>query len=133
MHFSGGTRPSISSPHDIVKSHLHTLVRAITDTDRLANDVFLANLISDSVRSRLLCTSGLSPYEKSSILLEEFLRYLSIFNDHQILTSFCHVLNTQDDPVLSRLSEKLSVPQEVYVLFSGRAALVIIVRSSLLL
>ena len=110
MHFSGGTRPSISSPHDIVKSHLPTLVRATTDPDRLANDLFSANLISDSVRNRVLTTSSLSQYDKSSILLEEFLRYLSIFNDHRTLTSFCHVLNTQDDPALSRLSEELSRP-----------------------
>ena len=110
MHFSGGTRYSISLPHDIVKSHLPTLVRATTNPIRLANDLFSANLISDSVKNRVLTTSGLSQYDKSSILLEEFLRYLSIFNDRQTLASFCHVLNTQDDPVLSRLSEELSRP-----------------------
>ena len=107
MHFSGGTRHSISLPYDIVKSHLHKLVRAATNPERLANDLFSANLISDSVKNRVLTTSGLSQYDKSSILLEEFLRYLSVFNDRQTLVSFCHALNAQDDPVLSQLSEEL--------------------------
>ena len=97
----------VQSPYDIIKSHLPKLVCATTDPERLANDLFSVNMLSGSVRNRVLTTSGLSQYDKSSLLLEEFLCYLSIFNDRQTLISFCNVLTRQDNPALTRISQLL--------------------------
>ena len=108
MYYSGGNRYSISSPYDVIKSHLPKLVRATTDPERLANDLFAINLISDSVRNKVLTTSSLSQEGKTGTLLDELLRYLNIFNEHQTLTSFCDVLIKQDNPALTRLSDEIS-------------------------
>ena len=105
---AGGIRHSISSPHDIVKSQLPKLILATTDPERLANDLFSISLISDSVRNKVLTTSSLSQYSKASTLLDEFCHYLSIFNEHQTLTSFCDVLTKEDNPALKWIAEEIS-------------------------
>ena len=110
MYSSGTVRQKrfgVQSPHDIIKTQLPKLVNAITAPEKLANNLYSADLISDSIKTKVLTTPGLSQYDKASILMEEVLCSLSTFNDHQTLVSFCTVLSVQDDPILKRLSEEI--------------------------
>ena len=90
-----------------MKSHLPKLLEATTDPDRLANDMSAVDLISGSIKAKVLTTSGLSNYDKASALLEEFLHYLKVYNEAQTLESFCTVLTQQDNPALKRISEEI--------------------------
>ena len=90
-----------------MKSHLSKLLEATTDPDRLANDMSAAYLISESIKDKILTTSGLSNYDKASALLKEFLHYLKVYNEAQTLELFCIVLTQQDNPVLKRISEEI--------------------------
>ena len=90
-----------------MKSHLPKLLEATTDPDRLANDMSAANLISETIKDKILTTSGLSNYDKASALLKEFLHYLKVYNESQTLKSFCTVLTQQGNPALTRLSEEI--------------------------
>ena len=100
-----GTVPS--SPHNVVKSRLPNILEATTDPDRLANDMSAVDLISGSIKDKVITTPGLSSYDKASALLREFLHYLKVYNEAQTLDSFCTVLKQQDNPALKRISEEI--------------------------
>ena len=102
---AGGSRHSISSPHDIFKSQLHKLILATTDPEGLASDLFCVDLISHSVKNKVLTTSSLSQCDKASTLLDEFCNYL---NENEKLTLFCDILTKQDNPALKRIAEEIS-------------------------
>lgn len=104
-----------SSPHNIVKSHLPKILEATTDPDRLANDMSAVDLISGSIKNKVLTCSGLSNYDKASALLKEFLHYLKVYNEAQTLESFCSVLTQQDNPALKRISREISATFITYM------------------
>ena len=97
----------VQSPHHIVKSQLSRLIQAISVPERLADDLFTNDLISHPVRNKVLTTPNLSQTDKARILMEDFLCYLSIFNETQKLVSFCSVLTRQDNPILTRISKEM--------------------------
>ena len=92
---------STSQPHEILKAHLSKILDAVTEPDRLANDLSSVDLISGPVTDSVLNTPGLSRYDKASKLLEEFQCLLKLSNDIQKLVSFCDILKKQDNPVRS--------------------------------
>ena len=98
---------SSSQPHEILKAHLSKILDAVTEPDRLANDLSSADLISGHVADSVLNTPTLSRYDKASRLLEEFQRLLKVSNDIQKLDSFCTVLNKQDNPVLKPIANEI--------------------------
>ena len=51
---------STSQPHEIRKGHLSKILDAITEPDRLANDLSSVHLISGPVADSVLNTPGLS-------------------------------------------------------------------------
>ena len=64
-------------------AHLSKILDAVTEPDRLANDLSSADLISGHVAESVLTTPSLSRYDKASRLLEEFQRLLKVSNDIQ--------------------------------------------------
>ena len=92
-----GTDHNGSNPHDILKSHLTSVLKAVSNSKRLANDLSSANLITDAVKDEVLY-KNLSPYEGASILVNEVQRSLKVFNKSETLVSFCHVLKEQSIP-----------------------------------
>ena len=90
---------STSQPHEILKAYLSKILNAVTEPDRLANDLSSVDLISGPVTDSVLSTPSLSRYDKTSRLLEEFQCLLKVSNDIQKLVSFCDILNKQDNPV----------------------------------
>ena len=98
---------STSQPHEILRAYLSKILDAVTEPDRLANDLSSVDLISGPVANSVLSTPSLSRYDKASRLLEEFQRLLKVSNDIQKLVSFCDILNKQDNPVLKLVANEI--------------------------
>ena len=98
-----------------MKSRLPKILEATTDPDRLANDMSAVDLISGSIKDKVLTSPGLSNYDKASALLKEFLHYLKVYNEAQTLESFCTVLTQQDNPALKRISGEISAAFSTYM------------------
>ena len=97
------------SPHHFLKSRSTKLLDAITVPDKLANDLSAVDLISVSVKNKVLEVSIHDNYKQASILVNEVLTSLRVFNDPDVLINFCNVLKSQDDPKLLRIANDMLV------------------------
>ena len=95
-----------NSPYGIFKRHLPEMLGVISDTERLANDLSSADLISYLVKDNVL-TTNLSRYQKASKLLNEIERSLLVINKSETLTSYCEVLKKQMNPTLTRIAQNI--------------------------
>ena len=102
-----GTDHNGSNPHDILKSHLTSVLDAISDTTMLANDLSSVNLITDVVKDEVL-TTNLSRYKGASILMNEVQRSLKVFNKSERLEAFCHVFKKQSSASVELSNTMLS-------------------------
>ena len=82
------------------------MLGVISDTERLANDLSSADLISYLVKDDVL-TTNLSRYQKASKLLNEIERSLLAINKSETLTSYCEVLKKQTNPTLTRIARNI--------------------------
>ena len=96
-----------TSPRDILKRHTSELLGIISDPDKLAVDLWSADLIPDPVKDNVLTTVGLSRLQKSIKLVDEVYRSLKVFNRSDILVKFCEVLNIQHNPGLTRIADEM--------------------------
>ena len=96
-----------TSPHDILKRHTSELLGIISDPDKLAVDLWSADLIPDPVKDNVLTTVGLSRLQKANKLVDEVYRSLKVFNSPDILVKFCEVLNIHQDPGLKRIADEM--------------------------
>ena len=78
------------------------------DTSRLANNLSVVDLISYSVKDRVI-TQNLDRYDRASLLLNEIDRSLRLehTNKPTILRTFCGVLKTQDNQNLSTIAQHM--------------------------
>ena len=95
------------SPHIILKKHTSELLGIISDTSKLANDLWAADLIPYPVKDNVLTTLGLSRLEKASKLVDEVYRSLKVFNTPNILVKFCEVLKKQQNAGLTRIADDM--------------------------
>ena len=93
--------------HSVLKTHTSELLGIISDTDKLANDLWSAELVSDQVKEDVLYTLGLSRLLKASKLIDEIYRSLKVFNKPEILVKFCEVLKNQKSPGLTRIAKEI--------------------------
>ena len=96
-----------TSPQHILKRHISELLGIISDPDKLAVDLWSADLIPDPVKDNVLTTVGLSRLQKSIKLVDEVYRSLKVFNRSDILVKFCEVLNIQHNPGLTRIADEM--------------------------
>ena len=82
------------------------MLEVISDTERLANDLSLADFITDFVKDQVI-TTVLSRYEKASKLLNEVQRSLKVFNKPEMLTLYCEVLKKQKNPALKMIAQDM--------------------------
>ena len=94
------------SPFDIFKRHMSEMLGVISDTERLANDLFSIHLISYRIKDDVII-SKLSHYQKASKLLNEVERSLRVFNKPEILISYCEVLRKQYNRPLTRIAQNM--------------------------
>ena len=105
---SHNTTLSSTSPHHIIlKRHTSELLGIISDPDKLAVDLWSADLIPDPVKDNVLTTVGLSRFHKANKLVDEVYRSLKVFNSPEILVKFCEVLNIQHNPGLTRIADEV--------------------------
>ena len=78
----------------------------ISDTEKLANDLSSADLISHEVKDEVITTNH-SRYQNASKLVNEIERLLGVFNEPDILILCCEVLKKQENPALRRKAEDL--------------------------
>ena len=105
---SNTTSSSIGdTSHHILKRYTSELLGIISDPDKLAVDLWSADLIPDPVKDNVLTTVGLSRLQKSINLVDEVYRSLKVFNSPDILVKFCEVLNIQHNPGLTRIADEM--------------------------
>ena len=95
------------SPHIILKKHTSELLGIISDTSKLAIDLWSADLIPYPVKDNVLTTLGLSRLEKASKLVDVVYRSLKVFNGPDILVKFCEVLKIQQNAGLTRIADEM--------------------------
>ena len=95
------------SPHIILKKHTSELLGIISDTSKLAIDLWSADLIPYPVKDNVLTTLSLSRLEKASKLVDEVYRSLKVFNRPDILVKFCEVLKIQQNAGLTRIADEM--------------------------
>ena len=94
-------------PHIILKKHTSKLLGIISDPDKLAVDMWSADLVPDPVKDNILTTLGISRFQKSSKLLDEIYRSLKEFNSPDILVKFCEILKIQQNAGLTRIADDM--------------------------
>ena len=97
-----------TSLYNIFKARMSKMLDVVSDpdTDRLANDLSLADLIPYSVKDHVI-TKNLDRYKKASILLNEIERSLRISNKPEDLKTFCEILKKLDNPSLTRIADEI--------------------------
>ena len=96
-----------TSPHIILKKHTSELLGIISDPDKLAVDLWSADLVPDPVKENVLTTLGLSRFQKSSKLLDEVYRSLKEFERPDKLVKFCEILKRQRNAGLTRIADNM--------------------------
>ena len=96
-----------TSPHIILKKHTSEILDIICDPDKLAIDLWSADLVPDLVKENVLTTLGLSRFQKVSKLLDEVYRCLKFFKRSDILVKFCEVLKIQRNTGLTRIADEM--------------------------
>ena len=94
-------------PHIILKKHTSELLGIISDPDKLALDLWSADVVPDLVKENVLTTLGLSRFQKISKLLDEVYRSLKVFKRSDTLVKFCEVLKIQRNAGLTRIADEM--------------------------
>ena len=79
----------------------------ILDPTKLGNDLVEENLVAAHTVQGLITILGVTNYEKSTRLVNEVSRSLSVKNDPQILLQFLTVLQKQDNPTLNDIVDNI--------------------------
>ena len=110
------------SPHNILKSHSPKLLDVITDPKKLANDLSAAKLICGPVKNKVLQVPD-TDYNKASILVNEVLTSLKVFDEPKTLVKFCDILKSQDNPNLVRIANSILTELGKYCLIRSSQSL----------
>ena len=86
---------------NILKRHFSEILDVVSDPNRLANDLWGVDLISNVVKDNIISTPSVPRYEKASKLLNEVQRSLKVSENPETLISLCRVLTNQNNSVIS--------------------------------
>ena len=96
-----------SSPSSIIKLFTCPILDAIVDPDRLANDMFVNDLISFHFKDSVV-TSPHDRYQKANRLLTELYRCSkSSLVGNDVLQKFCITLKMQSNPVIDSIISEI--------------------------
>ena len=79
----------------------------VSDPNRLANDLWGVDLISNVVKDNIISTPSVPRYEKASKLLNEVQRSLKVNENPETLISLCKVLTNQNNSVISMICKTM--------------------------
>ena len=95
------------TPLTILKKHLSEILDVVGDPNRLANDLWSVDLISNIVKDNIISTPNVPRYEKASKLLNEVYRSLMVNKNPETLISLCKVLINQSNLVMSTICKTM--------------------------
>ena len=99
--------PNHLTPFNILKRHFSEILDVVSDPNRLANDLWGVDLISNVVKDNIISTPSVPRYEKASKLLNEVQRSLKVNNNPETLISLCRVLTNQNNSVISMICKTM--------------------------
>ena len=99
--------PNQVTPFNILKRHFSEILDVICDPNRLANDLWGVDLISNVVKDNIISTPSVPRYEKASKLLNEVQRSLKVNENPETLILLCKVLTNQKNSVISMICETM--------------------------
>ena len=92
---------------NILKRHFSEILDVVSDPNRLANDLWGVDLISNVVKDNIISTPSVPRYEKASKLLNEVQRSLKVNEHPETLISLCRVLRNQNNSVISMICKSM--------------------------
>ena len=95
------------TPFNILKRHFSEILDVVSDPNRLANDLWGVDLISNVVKDNIISTPSVPRYEKASKLLNEVQRSLKVNENPETLISLCKVLTNQKHAVISMICKTM--------------------------
>ena len=99
--------PNQLTPFNILKRYFSEILDVICDPNRLANDLWGVDLISNVVKDNIISTPSVPRYEKASKLLNEVQRSLKVNESSETLISLCSVLTNQQNSVISMICKTM--------------------------
>ena len=92
------------TPH-IVKKYSAEILVAVTDIDKLANDLWCGSFITHGGKDDVLNTPGLFPSQRIAHLVLELYVILSFSNTGDRFVAVCTVLKKQNNTELTRITD----------------------------
>ena len=99
--------PVRTTPFNVLKRHFSEILDVVSDPNRLANDLWGVDLISNVVKDNIISTPRVPRYEKASKLLNEVQRSLKVNDNPETLISICKVLTNQNNSVISMICKTM--------------------------
>ena len=81
-----------SSPAEVLKKHSAAINESISDPERLANNLHSADLISFSIKDKIVTITGVSRSDKTSIVMNELERQMRGVNVREKFKQMCEVM-----------------------------------------
>ena len=98
--------PGVSAK-DVLRKNSAGIITLIVDPTKLGNDLVEENLVAAHIVHGLTTLLGVTNYDKSTRLVNEVSRSLSVKNDPQILLQFLRVLQKQNNPTLNDIVDNI--------------------------
>ena len=96
------------TPFKILKRHFSEILDVVSDPNRLANDLWAVDLISNVVKDNIISTPSVPRYEKASKLLNEVQRSLKVNKKNpETLILLSKVLTNQKNSVISTICKTM--------------------------
>ena len=99
--------PNHLTPFNILKRHFSEILDVVSNPNRLANDLWGVDLISNVVKDNIISTPSVPRYEKASKLLNEVQRSLKVNENPETLISLCKLLTNQNNSVISMICKTM--------------------------
>ena len=95
------------APFKILKRHFSEILDVVSDPNRLANDLWGVDLISNVVKDNIISTPSVPRYEKASKLLNEVQRSLKVNENPETLILLCKALTNQKNLAISTICKTM--------------------------
>ena len=96
--------PKGTYPQYVLKTHTSRILEVITDADKLATNLWSADLLSDEVKDIIINNVGLSRSQKAIKILDEVYRCTK---KHELLVQFCTILKNQSHRPLTKIADDM--------------------------
>ena len=96
--------PKGTYPQCVLKTHASRILEVISEADKLAINLWSADLLSNGVKDNIINSEGLSRSQKAIKILDEVYRCTK---EHESLVKFCTILRNQSHPSLTQIADDM--------------------------